>query len=95
MSAAKSFIRISSFKTASRCWIPTQTANASKMRHFSSRQRCVNMNNLHESNIISNDDILAGSSLSEEKRNASEYEPFEPIVSSSEDIHTAGPVTKA
>lgn len=55
----------------------------------------MNMNNLHESNIISNDDILAGSSLSEEKRNASEYEPFEPIVSSSEDIHTAGPVTKA
>lgn len=62
-------------------------------RSFSSRQRCVNFNNIeHDSsvNLISNDDVFQA----EDVKTVSET-PFEPTVFSSEEVFTAGPVNKA
>lgn len=86
------FLRISTFKTASRCWVPVQANTNSTMRHFSSRQRCINFNNLNEGFAVSNDDVLRHDDI----RGAINLEePFEPTIFSSEEIHTAGPVNKA
>ncbi|SGZ56483.1 CIC11C00000004845 [Sungouiella intermedia] len=88
---ARKFLSVSSFKTASRCWVPMTKAPA--YRSFSSRQRCVNFNTLeHDAtvNMISNDDVLQ----TEDIKNPSET-PFEPTVFSSEEVFTAGPVNKA
>lgn len=84
------FLRISAFKTASRCWVPVQAVPNSTMRHFSSKQRCINFNNLNEGFAVSNDDILRP-----DETRSQELEPFEPTIFSSEDVHTAGPVNKA
>ncbi|ODV78346.1 uncharacterized protein CANTADRAFT_6740 [Suhomyces tanzawaensis NRRL Y-17324] len=92
---------ISTYKTASRCWIPVnQNLKASIARNFSSRQRCVNFNNISSHNVVANDDVLAAgagahatgtSSASAEEYN---FETFEPSIFSSEEIHTAGPVRR-
>lgn len=95
--SSRNFLNISSYKTASRCWIPLKQINSgarNNLRFFSSRQRCVNFNNLHENNVISNDGVLS-SNIDEELKKSSDFEPFEPTIFSSEEIHTAGPVNKA
>lgn len=88
---ARKFLSVSSFKTASRCWVPM--TKAPTYRSFSSRQRCVNFNNIEHDpsvNLISNDDVFQ----TEELKSAAET-PFEPTVFSSEEVFTAGPVNKA
>lgn len=86
----RKFLSVASFRTASRCWVPAYSKQAT-YRAFSSRQRCVNFNTIeHENNVISNDDILSA----EEPKIHSEA-PFEPVVFSSEEVFTAGPVNKA
>lgn len=88
---ARKFLSVSSFKTASRCWVPITKAHAN--RSFSSRQRCVNFNTFENDstvNMISNDDVLN----SEDIKTVSET-PFEPTVYSAEEVFTAGPVNKA
>lgn len=62
------------------------------MRHFSSKQRCINFNNLNEGFAVSNDDVLRHDDV---RQTHLDLEPFEPTVFSSEEIHTAGPVNKA
>ncbi|KAK6454360.1 uncharacterized protein RJT20DRAFT_130466 [Scheffersomyces xylosifermentans] len=94
MSMTRKFLNISSYKTASRCWIPIQSHN---LRQFSSKQRCVNFNNLSETNLVSNDDILSttGSTMVSAIASEVEYETFEPTIHSSEEVLTAAPVNKA
>lgn len=81
---------ISTFKTASRCWIPAnQSLKTSLPRHFSSRQRCINFNNVSEANLVSNDDVMASApspSISEEV--------FEPTIHSHDEITTPGTYNK-
>lgn len=87
---ARKFLSVASFKTASRCWVPL--SKAPTYRSFSSRQRCVNFNNIEHDplvNLISNDDVFQP----EELKTADT--PFEPTVFSSEEVFTAGPVNKA
>lgn len=89
---ARKFLSLSSFNTASRCWVPITKAPLLN-RSFSSRQRCVNFNTFENDstvNMISNDDVLN----SEEIKTVSET-PFEPTVYSAEEVFTAGPVNKA
>lgn len=85
----RQFLSVASFKTASRCWMPTTQAMA---RSFSSKQRFVNFGSieLEHVNLISNDDVLHA----EETGGHAEV-VFEPTVHSSEEIFTAGPVNKA
>ncbi|PSK38977.1 hypothetical protein C7M61_002284 [Candidozyma pseudohaemuli] len=88
-------LKVANFRTVSRCWVPAQIQSQQPMlRFFSSRQRCINFNNVNEHdngvNLISNDDVFA----SEEVKHQNEA-PFEPTVFSSEDVFTAGPVNKA
>lgn len=94
------FFSIASYKTASRCWVPVsqiaQQTNNNALRYFSSRQRCINFNNITESHLVSNDDVLAhGIPNAEELSKTSSDDFFEPTVFSSEEVHTAGPVNKA
>lgn len=87
----RQFLSIASVKTASRCWVPvTKTSRAATFRSFSSRQRCVNFNTIEQDkvNLISNDDVLSAEASSTTDA------PFEPVVYSSEEIFTAGPVNK-
>lgn len=86
----RKFLSVASFRTASRCWVPAHTKQAT-FRAFSSRQRCINFNSVeHEHvNLILNDDILSA-----EETKPSDT-PFEPVVFSSEEVYTAGPVNKA
>lgn len=91
----RQILKVANFRTVSRCWVPAQIQSQQPMlRFFSSRQRCINFNNVNEHdnaiNLISNDDVFA----SEEVKHQSEA-PFEPTVFSSEDVFTAGPVNKA
>lgn len=79
---------ISTFKTASRCWIPVKQSQSALPRHFS-QQRLVNFNNVGEASLVSNDDVFTSAS----KENHDEH--YEPTVHSSEDFHTPGPVNKA
>lgn len=81
-------LNISAFKTASRCWIPVR--HTAIPRHFSSRQRCVNFNNVSEHTLVSNDDVFPLHAKEDH-----DFESFEPTVFSSEEVHTAGPVKKA
>lgn len=95
--SARQFLNISSYKTASRCWIPIKqisSGSSNNLRFFSSKQRCINFNNLHESNLIANDGVFT-SAIHEELESTPDFESFEPTVFSSEEIHTAGPVNKA
>ncbi|CAK7891334.1 hypothetical protein CAAN1_01S04632 [[Candida] anglica] len=87
----RQIFNIASFKTASRCWLPANV-KPHTLRHFSSRQRCVNFNNLNESRVVANDNILTHQ---QEESSSADFETFEPTVFSSEEIHTAGPVNKA
>lgn len=89
---SRQIFNVSAFKTASRCWIPVNTMQATMpatLRHFSSKQRCVNFNNINDISVVLNDVVM--STPSEEP----DFESFEPTVFSSEDFHTAGPVNKA
>lgn len=95
--SARQFLNIAQYKTASRCWIPIKQINSgasANLRFFSSKQRCINFNNLHESNLISNDSVFANA-VHEELESSQDFESFEPTVFSSEEVHTAGPVNKA
>lgn len=88
----RQFLSIASIKTASRCWVPvTKTSRAATIRSFSSRQRCVNFNTVEHDkvNLISNDDVLSAEDIGSHND-----APFEPVVYSSEEIFTAGPVNK-
>lgn len=91
----RQILKVANFRTVSRCWVPALMAQQQPMlRFFSSRQRCINFNNINEHdnsvNLISNDDVFAA----EEIKHQNEA-PFEPTVFSSEDVFTAGPVNKA
>ena len=95
--SARQVFKVSSFKTASRCWIPIQQPINS--RFFSSKQRYINFNlhSLSDANLISNDDVLVHEASSHtttriQTDKAEEY--FEPIVYSADEVHTAGPVNK-
>ncbi|KAF3994181.1 hypothetical protein FT663_00151 [Candidozyma haemuli var. vulneris] len=91
----RQILKVANFRTVSRCWVPAPMQTQQPMsRFFSSRQRCINFNNVNEHdngvNLIANDDVFA----TEEVKHQNEA-PFEPTVFSSEDVFTAGPVNKA
>lgn len=71
--------------------MPAQQPTAA--RFFSSKQRYINFNmhSLSDSHLISNDDVMI-ESHSSAKIPEKHDEAFEPIVYSSEEVHTAGPV---
>lgn len=85
----KAILSLASLRTAARCWIPAYSQLATS-RFFSSRQRCVNFNNVdHDTMLVANDDtFLAEETITSEPA-------FEPSVFSSEEVYTAGPVKKA
>lgn len=89
---SRHFLPISQLRTAARCWVPVYSKQPAS-RFFSSRQRCINFNNINEHdsavNLIANDDVFASDDVHESEK------PFEPTVFSLEDITTAGPVNKA
>lgn len=92
--SVRQVLKVSNFKTASRCWIPVGQANN---RFFSSKQRSVNFNlhSLSDANLIANDDVLANevsNHTTTRIQHEKHEETFEPIVYSSEEISTAGPV---
>lgn len=96
MSAGQVF-KVSSFKTASRCWIPIQQPLNS--RFFSSKQRYINFNmhSLSDANLISNDDVLvheANKHTTTRVQTESAEEAFEPKVYSADEIYTASPASK-
>ncbi|ODV70196.1 hypothetical protein HYPBUDRAFT_179597 [Hyphopichia burtonii NRRL Y-1933] len=62
------------------------------LRYFSSKQRCINFNNIKDAHLVANDGVLSGE---EAIKAGSSEEIFEPTIFSSEEIHTAGPVNKA
>ena len=62
------------------------------MRHFSSKQRCINFNNLNEGFAVSNDDVLRHDDV---RQTHLDLEPFVFNVSATAEIYTAGPVNKA
>lgn len=96
--SAQKFFNISAYKTASRCWIPVnqQMMVNNTNRFFSSKQRCINFNNITDSHLVSNDSVLSSNiETSKPTSNAGNDEYFEPTIFSSEEIHTAGPVNKA
>lgn len=94
--ATRQIFRLSNFETSSRCWIPIQ-------RNFSSRQRIVNSNlhSLSEVNLISNDEVLHHEVNAHTTnrivnvKNGQDEVPFDPIVSSVDEVYTASPVNKA
>lgn len=90
--SARQILKVSSFKTASRCWMPA-TQQPTAARFFSSKQRYINFNmhSLSDSHLISNDDVIIEAHSNARPQEIHE-EPFEPIVYSSEEVHTAGPV---
>lgn len=93
--SARQVFKVSSFKTASRCWIPIQQPINS--RFFSSRQRYINFNmhSLSDHNLISNDDVMIheqSNHTTTRIQTEKAEEHFEPIVYSAEEVHTAGPV---
>lgn len=77
-------LRISQLRTATRHYLPVYS------RAFSSKQRCVNFQNLNEATLISNDTVFANAAPQVE-----ETESFEPTIHGSEDVVTAGPVNRA
>ncbi|MCP8718503.1 MAG: hypothetical protein M5F18_04295 [Asgard group archaeon] len=77
-------LRISQLRTATRHYLPVYS------RAFSSKQRCVNFQNLNEATLISNDAVFANAAPQVE-----ETESFEPTIHGSEDVVTAGPVNRA
>ncbi|KAF5212586.1 hypothetical protein EJF18_11133 [Clavispora lusitaniae] len=86
----KQYLSLATFKTASRCWMPAY-AQQPASRFFSSRQRCINFNNVDHENrhLVSNDDAFSAEDVSATEQ------PFEPTVFSSDEVFTAGPVNKA
>lgn len=89
----RQIFNIAAFKTASRCWLPANSKQAifpATLRHFSSRQRCVNFNNVSEISFAANDTVM----LSQEEA-VPHSDVFEPTVFSSEEVHTPSPVNKA
>lgn len=97
--SAQKYFSIASYKTASRCWVP---ATNNTTRYFSSRNRCINFNNINDGHLVSNDDVFTSSiqdatisSSTASSTSSSNDELFEPTVFSSEEIHTPHPVNKA
>ncbi|KAA8904903.1 hypothetical protein DIURU_001739 [Diutina rugosa] len=81
-------IRLSSYaKVAARCWVPVKPTTVTRpvIRQFSN-QRAVFAS---EGHVVCNDNIYHAAATEHDDA------PFEPTVSSEEDIHTAGPVNKA
>lgn len=95
MKSVQKFMRLSSLKTSSRCWVAiNQAPKRPNMRHFSSQQRSINFNSNNEAFLVSNDMVLAEANR-EEISSTEEIESFQPTVFSSEEIYTASPVNKA
>ena len=88
----RAFKSIANYKTASRCWIPaTQLQRSNNMiRNLSSQQRHVNFSHITENNLVADDGIIANV---QEDVESNEQE-FEPVIFSSNEVSTAGPVNK-
>ncbi|CAI5756190.1 unnamed protein product [Candida verbasci] len=93
----KRIFHIAQFKTASRHWLPITQSTINSRAFFSSKQRCVNFNNLNDStsaSLVSNDDVFTTASQQAATSSEDLDVSFEPTVNSSEEIFTAGPVNR-
>ncbi|EMG45405.1 hypothetical protein SBY92_000665 [Candida maltosa Xu316] len=79
---------VSQLRTASRHWIPVYR------RAYFSSQRAVNLENISESILISNDGVFPGNAEASAAASKSE-EIFQPTIHGSEDVVTASPVNRA
>ncbi|RCK66065.1 hypothetical protein Cantr_01827 [Candida viswanathii] len=79
-------LRVSQLRTATRHYLPVYS------RAFSSKQRCVNFQNLNEATLISNDNVFTNANAAPQTEDA---DSFEPTIHGSEDVVTAGPVNRA
>ncbi|CAN3354770.1 hypothetical protein DICA3_B06568 [Diutina catenulata] len=76
-------LRISSYaKVASRCWVPVKPTTVARpiIRQFSNQRAVFAC----EGQLVSNDNVFHNAAVEHEEG------PFEPIVSSEEDVHTPG-----